>query len=292
MVGIVLVVAGLLSTGAQRGPAVPTLKAGDAARMGSERVPLGVDRAGYVAMIEALAQGDVPGLGRLIGSGRGFLAGRDTRVEVLAIEDGLVRVRTVAAWGQTRREGVLGPRWLEPLPKANQATVDPKIRALAELRRRQDARTRAEQQVLAEAFAAQMARGAARPGTIGSLAPAGAANPAVPAASEAAPGGVVAPLAKDTTATGTPTAVPPTAPAAPAPAAQAPPPSTPPSATANPAAAVPAVPPAASPAPVAPPAATPAPTEKKGHYCGATTKAGSACRRWVVNGVKCYQHGG
>ena len=29
-----------------------------------------------------------------------------------------------------------------------------------------------------------------------------------------------------------------------------------------------------------------------GHYCGAPTKKGGSCRRWVVNGDNCYQHGG
>jgi hypothetical protein len=30
----------------------------------------------------------------------------------------------------------------------------------------------------------------------------------------------------------------------------------------------------------------------RGHSCGATTRKGAPCRRWVVNGVHCYQHGG
>jgi hypothetical protein len=139
------------------------LRAGEAARVRDERAPVGVDREGYVALLEALAAGDAPGLARLISEKRGFLATDAMRLEVLELDGATARIRVISGVNHAAREGYIGTRWLERLPDAAQARrIDPKIQALAELKTRRDQRSNPEQQVLAEVFHNLLTRATAK----------------------------------------------------------------------------------------------------------------------------------
>jgi hypothetical protein len=230
---------------------LPSLKPGEAARVKEARAPVGTDRDGYVALLEALAAGDHEGLARLISEKRGFLATAEMRIEVVEIDGSSARVRVISGVNHAAREGYVGLRWLDRLPDAAQAgRVDPRIQALAELKAKRDRRSNPEQQILAEVFRDLMERSTTASRRT-------AMKPAPPSTEASAP--VPGPTPADASA-----------PPAPAPAATA-----------------------TAPAPAATTPATPvAPPARKGHLCGATTRSGEPCRRYVVKGEHCYQHGG
>ena len=273
LAGIVAVVVG------QNGSYHP-LTPGQVVRFVDHRAPVGIDQASYVAMVEALARREVGQLGRLIGTGKGFLVERDVRAQVLSVSETMVRIKILPGGTQSGRDGYLGPQWVEALPLAGESRVDPKIRALTELRERRANRTQAEQDILSDVFRARQAetldrRTALKPVPPASIPPliTSASDP-LQALRSAAPPAMLAPVAGNAAASGvlpaqalvgSPTK------AAGSPALNSPPP------------------PGSSAAPVAPAEVAPA---KKGHFCGAPTKSGGACRRYVVNGNRCYQHGG
>lgn len=271
--------AGLLAVVAGQDGSNNPLTPGQIVRFLDQRAPVGVDPASYVAMVEALARREVGQLGRLIGTGKGFLVERDVRAQVLSVSETMVRVKILPGGTQSGRDGYLGPQWVEVLPLAGESRVDPKIKALTELRERRANRTQAEQEILSEVFRSRLAetldrRTAFKP-VLPALIPPLIASPseALQAIPQAAPPAVVAPAAGNATSSAalpaqTPLASPELMPASPASALQ-----------------LPGVPVAI----VAPPEIAPA---KKGHHCGAPTKSGGACRRYVVNGKRCYQHGG